>query len=102
MRDFYSAVTGWQPQPVAMGEYSDYSMADGDGKAVAGVCHKRGTNAGIPSQWLIYIVVENLDESMATCRDKGGEIVTGPSNVGEARFCVIRDPAGAVAALYQP
>lgn len=104
IRDFYAAVVGWAVSPVAMGGYTDFCMnAPGAGSSVAGVCHARGENAALPPQWLIYIVVADLDASLAECRSRGGEIVDGPRSMGpEARFAVIRDPAGAVAALYQP
>ena len=102
-RDFYAAVVGLVPEPVSMGDYDDYCMATPDeGKTVAGICHARGPNEGIPPQWMIYITVADLDASIARCRDLGGELVFGPKDQGPARFCVIRDPAGAVAALYQP
>ena len=67
----------------------------------AGVCHARGTNKGLPPVWMIYIVVEDLDASVDACRANGGELVAGPRSMGGDRYCVIRDPAGAVAALYQ-
>lgn len=102
IRDFYSAVAGWKPADVSMGEYSDYNMTmPASGTPAAGICHARGGNADLPPSWLIYIVVEDLDASVAACRERGGELVTGPKSFGDARFCVIRDPAGAVAALYQ-
>ena len=102
IRDFYKSVVGWDSSEVDMGGYSDFCMSlPSDGKTVAGVCHLRGTNADLPSQWLIYIAVEDLDRSMARCIEKGGSVIAGPKGFGEqARFCVIRDPAGAVAALY--
>ena len=102
VRDFYAAVTGWAPQPVSMGDYSDYVMtAPGSGTPVAGVCHARGTNAGLPPVWLVYITVADLDASLATCRAKGGTVLAEPrGNPGSPRYAVIRDPAGAVAALY--
>jgi predicted enzyme related to lactoylglutathione lyase len=101
VRDFYAAVTGWRPDPVEMGGYSDYSMLAADGECVAGVCHARGINADIPPQWLIYVNVENLDRSIAECTNRGGGIVSQPRDVMGGRMCVIRDPAGAVCALYQ-
>lgn len=102
IRDFYSAVAGWKPSDVSMGEYSDYNMTmPASGTPAAGICHARGGNADLPPSWLIYIVVEDLDASVVACRERGGELVTGPKSFGDARFCVIRDPAGAVAALYQ-
>jgi predicted enzyme related to lactoylglutathione lyase len=101
LKDFYSQLVGWQVQPVDMGGYSDYCMAAGD-TPVAGVCHSRGVNAGLPASWIIYIVVADLDASVARCRDMGGEVIMEPKPYGPtARYCVIRDPAGAVAALYE-
>lgn len=102
VRDFYESVVGWASSPVDMGGYADFNMHDADGNVVAGICHARGTNAGLPPQWLVYLVVADLDESIAACEDAGGEVASGPNAAGEGRMCVIRDPAGAVCALYQP
>lgn len=103
MRDFYSQVVGWRAEAVDMGGYSDFNMlAPGNGKPVAGICHARGVNADLPPQWLLYIAVEDLDEAMARCRELGGKVVAGPKGMaGQGRYCVIQDPAGAVAALYE-
>ena len=101
VRDFYTRVTGWKSDPVAMGDYQDFSMLAEGGECVAGVCHARGANAGMPAQWLIYIKVADLDRSIAECTALGGEVIHGPRTMGDNRFCVIRDPAGAVAGLIQ-
>ena len=103
VRDFYAAVTGWKPQGLSMGDYEDYVMTGPDGQGVAGVCHARGTNAGLPPQWLMYIVVDDVDESIRQCEQRGGKVIAGPKEVGGyGRYCVIQDPAGAVAALITP
>ena len=103
LRDFYSKVVGWIPDSVDMGEYSDFTMIpSGGGDPVAGICHARGTNADIPPVWLLYIVVEDLESSLAACREGGGEILVGPKEMGPgAAYAIIRDPAGAAVALYQ-
>jgi len=103
VRDFYSKVVGWNYEPIDLGGYSDFSMiSPGDGKTVAGVCHARGVNAGLPAQWLIYITVENIEASIKNCIDLGGSIIMGPRQMGEqGKYCVIKDPAGAVAALFE-
>ena len=49
---------------------------------------------------MIYITVPDLDAAVAKCKQSGGEIVLGPKGE-QARFCVIRDPAGAVCALWE-
>lgn len=104
VRDFYSKVVGWIPQPVSMGNYNDFNMtAPESGQPVAGICHARGVNAELPPQWLVYITVENVDQSAEKCRELGGKILAGPKGLGgHGRYCVIQDPAGAVAALFEP
>ena len=103
VRDFYQAVVGWTASPVSMGEYEDYSMnAPDDGAAIAGVCHALGENANLPSTWMVYIVVDDLEYSMQRCEELGGAVIVLPRQMGNARYCVIRDPSGAVCSLYQP
>lgn len=102
VRDFYAAVAGWRAEGVDMGGYEDFNMipAGGD-RPAAGICHARGGNADLPAQWLVYVVVADLDASIERCRDLGGAVIAGPKGSGSQRFCVIRDPAGAVCALVQ-
>lgn len=102
VRESYAKVVGWHHEPVAMGGYDDFNMlARPDGERVAGVCHARGSNADLPPMWLNYIVVADLDESMKACRDLGGSVIAGPKHMDDtSRYCVIRDPAGAVVALF--
>jgi len=104
VRDFYRTVVGWKFEPVEMGGYSDFTMTlPESGKPAVGVCHKRGSNAEVPSQWLIYITVADLEQSAARCTELGGKILVAPKSMGSyGRVCVIQDPGGAVAALFQP
>ena len=99
--DFYAAVTGWTPRGLSMGRYEDYEMLSPDGDCAAGICNARGDNAGLPTQWLVYITVADVDAAASRCREAGGVVVHGPRAMGGGRFAVIRDPAGAVAALWQ-
>jgi len=103
LKEFYSRVAGWSSEPVSMGEYNDFSMIPMEGiEPVAGICHARGVNADFPPTWIIYIVVEDLEKSLAACRDGGGEVLLGPKGMGPgSAYAIIRDPAGAVSALYQ-
>ncbi len=101
--EFYNRVVGWSSSAVDMGGYSDFNMnVPVSGTCVAGVCHARGTNADLPAQWLMYIVVEDLETSRAQCEELGGKLLTPIKNMGDpGRYCVIQDPAGAVVALWQ-
>ncbi|MCB9451259.1 MAG: VOC family protein [Anaerolineaceae bacterium] len=103
IRDFYQAVVGWEASGVPIdAEYEDYNMLPPGGEPAAGICHARGVNANIPPQWLIYITVADIDQSIAACTRLGGKVIVPLREQGGSRFCVIQDPAGAVAALYQP
>ena len=102
IRDFYQAVVGWDVETVDMDGYEDYSMVvPATGAQVVGVCHARGINADLPPQWLAYVIVADLDASIARCVELGGEVAVAPRGLGGGRFCVIRDPAGAVMALFE-
>ena len=99
LRRFYCEVVGWQSRPHAMGDYDDFELLQPDGACIAGVCHARGVNAGVPPQWLMYVQVADLDESICRCNAGAGTVLDGPRLMGAQRVCVIRDPAGAVLAL---
>jgi predicted enzyme related to lactoylglutathione lyase len=101
VRDFYQQVVGWTPQPVQMEGYADYNMVNANGDPAAGVCHARGPNATIPAQWMVYITVDDLDVSLASCQRLGGRVVVPARGEPGSRFAIIEDPAGAVCALYE-
>jgi len=101
VRDFYKAVVGWETEDVSMGDYDDYVMKPPGGDGIAGVCHARGSNAELPGGWLIYITVPDVEKSAAAAVERGGKLVVEPRGLAGGRFCVIEDPSGACAALYQ-
>ncbi len=104
VRDFDRDVVGWSATDVDMGGYPDFCMHPApDAPPVAGVCHARGINAGLPPAWLVYLRVADLDASLAACVGRGGTVLLGPRGMGDAgRYAVIRDPAGAAVALVGP
>lgn len=103
VKDFYAAVAGWSALPVQMEGYADYCMMPpGAEMPVAGICHARAVNADLPAQWLVYITVADLAASLLLCTANGGKVVVPEREMGGGRMAVIQDPAGAVAALFQP
>lgn len=102
IRDFYCAVVGWTYAEVNQGDYSDFNILNpSNEEIVAGICHKKGEIANFPSQWLNYVVIENLAFSLDKCRALGGKIIVGPTKMGNSSFAVIQDPAGAFLALME-
>ena len=102
VRDFYRAVVGWEYRDVQMeGGYADYAMTNLEGRDVTGICHAKGINEGLPAQWLVYFTVLDLDFAIDETVANGGSVLRGPTDMESGRFAVIRDPAGAVCALFQ-
>ena len=100
VRDFYCQVVGWTYTDHDMGDYADFNInLPETGQTVAGICHAQGPNANVPPQWLVYIAVNDVVQSAQRCLDLGGRVLDGPRSMGDQTFCVIQDPAGAVAAL---
>jgi predicted enzyme related to lactoylglutathione lyase len=100
VKDFYSKVVGWDSSTLSMGDYDDYCVnLPGSDETIAGICHARGDNAKIPPQWLMYVRVESVMDSVKQCIDLGGAVIHGPLKQFGGDFCIIQDPAGAVLAL---
>lgn len=102
VKDFYRDVVGWDAASVPVDDYHDFCVgSDPENDPVAGICHARGVNKELPAQWLIYIVVADLDDSLQKCESAGGTVLSPARSMGGGRVSVIRDPAGAVCALYE-
>ena len=103
-RDFYREVIGWSIQDVEMkdtGErYADFNMLGADGNPMAGVCHARGANIGLPATWMIYLPVGDLAESLRRVEEEGGKIIKTTRGADrEDAYAVIQDPVGVYLAL---
>lgn len=99
--EFYQNVVGWFADPVSMGDYDDYNMTLPDsGETVAGVCHARGENADLPSQWMMYVRVADVRSSIEEVEKSGGQLLSGPKSFGGDTYYVIQDPEGAVLTIF--
>jgi predicted enzyme related to lactoylglutathione lyase len=103
VKNFYSAVLGWESKAFEMDNRTDYVMTNAEsGDVVAGICTQEGDIKGLPQQWLVYVTVDDLDDSIAACDATGGKVVFGPrDSEAMGRWCVVEDPAGAVMALTE-
>jgi uncharacterized protein len=84
-----------------MDGYADYAMTNLEGRDVTGICHAKGINEGLPAQWLVYFTVMDLQFALDEAIANGGAILRAPTDMGAGQFAVIRDPAGAVCALFE-
>lgn len=102
VKDFYCQVVGWTFSKQDQGDYNDFNMINfASNEVIAGICHKRGSIKNLPSQWLNYVLVENMDACIEKCVALGGQVIDGPNQMGNSNFAVIQDPAGAYLALFQ-
>ena len=101
--EFYSKVVGWDIQSFDMGDYEDYCMNDPKtGETLAGVCNAKGSNAKIPPVWMMYIGVDNLEDSLKAVTEQGGNILGDKRGDGKGGYYqMIQDPAGAYLTLWE-
>ena len=56
--------------------------------------------AGVPSHWMAYIAVDDVDGAAAKVMELGGTVLHGPMDIPTVgRFCTIQDSGGAIVSL---
>lgn len=102
-KDFYGKVFGWQFSDHEMGDMT-YTMIKNKEKDFGGIwAIPKDQAKQIPAHWMSYILVDNLDKSLESCRKHGASIMKPAANAGDfGRFAIITDPTGAHIALWQP
>ncbi len=93
--DFYKRTTGWTFQAEDMPSGGTYWIGMASGKPVCGILTLEDAQDE-HDRWVIYVHVDNIDESIARVSDGGGEVLRAPWDVpGVGRVAMIRDPGGA-------
>ena len=109
-QQFYSQLFGWQYADQYEGDQLVYSLArlngsdeSVDGAIVAGIApHRQVDPQGIPWNWGVYILVEELETSIDKVVAAGGQLCKEPMEVmGTGRMAVCFDAGGAVIHLWQ-
>ena len=102
---FYGTLFGWENDPNPTGPDSFYYMQRLGGHAVCGLYQQMEdeTAQGVPSHWTTYITVDSADDAASRAEQAGGTVLAGPFDVFDAgRMAMLRDPEGAVFAVWQP
>jgi predicted enzyme related to lactoylglutathione lyase len=96
---FYASLAGWSSVDRPRGGGARYWVFRHGLRDVAGMVHE--TAAGQPSRWVPYVQVVSAEDTSELARDLGGFLVTPPGDVpGRGRFAVLRDPVGALVAVF--
>ncbi|MEV6970470.1 VOC family protein [Hamadaea sp. NPDC051192] len=100
-RDFYSTVFGWSATDGDMGgeTYTQWGL---DGQDFGGMMEMAGHYPPeVGPHWLLYFGVPDVDATVAQAEQLGGTIIVPASDIPDTgRFASIRDPQGAVFAVY--
>lgn len=104
LKDFYTQVIGWQTENMPMkdeaGDYADFIMKDTAGNWMGGVCHARGVNNDLPPQWIVYVNVADVLQSIEKCLQLGGKVLKEAKNEdGITAYALLQDPVGAIIAI---
>jgi predicted enzyme related to lactoylglutathione lyase len=104
-KKFYTELIGWKTQDDPMGPefgggyYTTWLKADGPAGGMMAMPPMPG-GQNVPSHWLPYFAVANVDSSTAKAASLGAKTYVPPSDIpGTGRFSVLADPQGATFAL---
>jgi uncharacterized protein len=75
--------------------YSTIKTADGRNNG-----GMRPAMEGEPPNWLVYFGTDDIEGSIAKLREHGGSTMTDVMDIGVGKLAIVRDPQGAVFALY--
>lgn len=101
---FYTTVTGWGTAPFPMPDPSmpPYTMWTAGGAPVGGVM-QLPKDAPAPPHWIGYLSTPDLAGTLALAQQKGGTVLVPATPIPTVgHFAVVRDPQGAVFALFTP
>jgi len=100
---FYTKTVGWGTEPFSMGSGPAYTMWTASGTPLGGVMGLPPALADMPSHWLAYVNVPNVDETTRQAVALGGAVQKEPTDIPTVgRFAVISDPQGAHICIYTP
>ena len=85
---------GWSKDEMNMGPLGTYTMFKHGEKAASGMM--KSESPGVPTHWLVYVGVDDVDATAKKIAELGGKILVPPTDVPDMlRFSVAMDPQGA-------
>lgn len=101
-KDFYSRLFDWKLEDVPVSgagmPYTMINVGEGTGGGML-----TNPDPSIPPHWLAYVGVDDIRASTARARDLGATVLQDVMQIGDFGWLsVIRDPTGAVIAMWQP
>ena len=103
--EFYVGLFGWKPKHSAnaASPYTEFTVKGAENPTVGMMPKPPHLPPGVPSFWLPYFMVKDVDASTAKGQALGGSIHFGPMDIpNTGRFVVMADPQGAEFSLFTP
>jgi hypothetical protein len=94
---FYGDLFGWTTHPFENSP-ERYEIIRNADRGNGGI-HELREGQG-PPNWLVYLGIDDIDAGLARVEELGGSKLMGPIDIGIARTGIVRDPQGAVFAIY--
>jgi predicted enzyme related to lactoylglutathione lyase len=100
---FYQKVFGWTVKTSDLGPDSPpYNEFQLDGESIAGGTEmSKQAPAEMPSYWLVYFAVDDVDKSFKAATQAGGREMVAPMDFPGGRFAIVSDPQGAAFGLLK-
>jgi len=96
---YYTGLFGWETEPFTAGA-TEYMMFKFEGVPFGGML--KTPTPDIPTHWLNYVNVADIDAQIAKSAELGGKLCFGPEEIPSVgRIAVLQDPQGAVIGLHQ-
>ena len=104
---FYGKLFGWKSvpftpkgMPAGGAPYTIFKKDPNDEMGLAGMLP--APQPGMPSQWLPYVIVENVDTALKQAEGLGARVLLPVTSIGEiGRIAVLQDPQGATIGLHE-
>ncbi len=100
---FYEEVFGWSRKTTEMGEgappYIEFQL--GGGSIAGGMEMNPMVPAEVPSHWLVYFGVADVDQSFKDAIGAGARELLAPQDFPGGRFAIVGDPQGAAFGLLK-
>jgi uncharacterized protein len=95
--DFFSEVFSWDRTTMDMGDSKYTVFVDGAAQRAGAIL-----NPGVPPQWVVYFLVDDIGVSFAKAQHLGAEVVQAVAPIpGLGKAAFLKDPTGALFALFE-
>lgn len=99
-KPFYHELFGWEIRESKMPEMAYTEFGFPGEQPAGGMFDLPAEMANVPSHWLAYVSVDDVDAAAAKAETLGGKIQMPPTDIPSVgRFCIVADPTGAHLAL---